>query len=128
MAKKKEERWKIFLCPKYLNFHLAYKRLLDLGANDKMIHDSLVKILEQEFFTKIGPRSEDLFRDYWLSGEEVTLKKLGQKYGLSRERCRQINKHTEERLVAKTGFPRIIRIRVKQSLYQDVLEKIMQQK
>jgi len=127
----KKEHWEKLLGPDYLNFFPTYKRLLEMGATDQMVYESLKKVLAQEFFIKISPRQELLFRKRWRLDAEKFIADLGKipdcwRFPLSRTRRGQINKKTEQRLCAETGFPKILRIRVKQALYQDILEKIMQ--
>ena len=43
-------------------------------------------------------RDETIFRDRWLNDEPVTLQELGQRFGVSRERVRQVEKRMLGRL------------------------------
>jgi predicted acetyltransferase len=128
----KKEHWKILLEPDYLNFLPTYKRLLEMGATDQMVYEGLAKALENEFLKKISPRLEYLFRVKWLLNQEEILRALdehhiGDVMKLSRNRRSQLNKKAEKRLCL-IKYPSRFKIRVKESMYHEILEKIMQQK
>ncbi len=59
---------------------------------------SLLKEKLAIFADTLEGREETIFRDRWLTDEPVTLQKIGDKYGVSRERARQLEKRMLGRL------------------------------
>jgi RNA polymerase sigma-32 factor len=59
---------------------------------------SLLKAKLAVFADTLEGREETIFRDRWLTEEPMTLQMIGDKYGVSRERARQIEKRMLDRL------------------------------
>jgi RNA polymerase sigma-32 factor len=52
----------------------------------------------EEFASGLKDREEVLFRERWLTDSPLTLQDVGDKFGISRERARQIEKRLLDRL------------------------------
>jgi RNA polymerase sigma-32 factor len=51
----------------------------------------------ETFLDEISPREQTILRERWLCETPATLQRLGERFGISKERVRQL----EERLIAK---------------------------
>ena len=101
MTVKKEPRWMVLLGPKYLNFLPTYKRLKDMGANDKMIKESLREALYHYVFLKTSKRSEHFFCEYWFIEKRKSFEQIGNEHKLSWERVRQIVEKVKNQFIGK---------------------------
>ncbi len=52
----------------------------------------------EEFAKTVEGREQTIFRERWLSDEPLTLQEIGDRYGVSRERARQLEKRLMDRL------------------------------
>jgi RNA polymerase sigma-32 factor len=60
--------------------------------------NNLLKEKLEEFAKTVEGREETIFRERWLTDEPMTLQQIGDRYGVSRERARQIEKRLMGRL------------------------------
>jgi RNA polymerase sigma-32 factor len=62
----------------------------------------------ESFLREIPPRERTILRERWLSDTPVTLQRLGQRFGISKERVRQLEERTiaklRSRLLATSGL------------------------
>ena len=62
----------------------------------------------ESFLREIAPRERIILRERWLSDTPVTLQRLGQRFGISKERVRQLEERTiaklRSRLLAASGL------------------------
>jgi RNA polymerase sigma-32 factor len=59
---------------------------------------TLLKGKLEEFASELEGRDQHIFRERWLTDEPQTLQEIGDKYGVSRERARQLEKRMLDRL------------------------------
>jgi RNA polymerase sigma-32 factor len=59
---------------------------------------SLLRSKLEEFASDLEGRDQHIFRERWLTDEPQTLQEIGDKYGVSRERARQLEKRMLDRL------------------------------
>jgi len=58
----------------------------------------LLKSKLEQFASTLEGRDQSIFRERWLTDEPLTLQELGDRYGVSRERARQLEKRMLDRL------------------------------
>jgi RNA polymerase sigma-32 factor len=70
----------------------------------EQLHDALQKVVSE-----LSPRERKIVRQRWLTEEPKTLEQLGQSFGVSKERVRQLEerakKRMRERLEELVGAP-----------------------
>jgi RNA polymerase sigma-32 factor len=59
---------------------------------------TLLRAKLEEFASELEGRDQHIFRERWLTDEPQTLQEIGDKYGVSRERARQLEKRMLDRL------------------------------
>ncbi len=59
---------------------------------------TLLRAKLEEFAQELEGRDQHIFRERWLTDEPQTLQEIGDKYGVSRERARQLEKRMLDRL------------------------------
>jgi RNA polymerase sigma-32 factor len=69
----------------------------DVNAEQNQFQEMLRQKLEA-FATTVEGREETIFRERWLTEDPITLQEIGDRYGISRERARQIEKRLMNRL------------------------------
>ncbi len=65
---------------------------------EKSEFNNLLREKLEEFAKTVEGREETIFRERWLTDEPLTLQQIGDRYGVSRERARQIEKRLMGRL------------------------------
>jgi RNA polymerase sigma-32 factor len=71
--------------------------MIDEQVSNKEIRENLKQAIS-EFRKKLNPRELEIFDLRMVSDSPLTLRKLGEKYGISRERVRQVEKRIYNRL------------------------------
>lgn len=78
----------------------------DVGANDDMAY---VRVAVRKAIESLPPRERALIEARWCNETSATLESFGVKWGISRERVRQIEERAKERIREQLSFDATIR-------------------